>query len=94
MCLTFCRWPTWRQKASSPLLGTAKRCIGARLGSAATMGEGAQNILCAYVAAAVLVGLLASTLLGVWWLDPVVAFGIAGLAVHEGREAWEGEQGE
>jgi len=52
-----------------PLLGRAKKRIGARLGSAATAGEGTQNLLCAYMAAGVLVGLLANTLLGAWWLD-------------------------
>lgn len=74
-----------------PLLGIAKKRIGAQLDSGATIGEGVQNILCAYLAAAVLVGLLANAVFGLWWLDPVVALGIAALAVHEGREAWEGE---
>jgi divalent metal cation (Fe/Co/Zn/Cd) transporter len=60
-----------------PALGLAKRRLGARLGSAATAGEGTQNLLCAYLAAAVLAGLLANTVLGWWWLDPVVALGIA-----------------
>ena len=49
------------------------------------------TLLCAYLAAAVLAGLLANTLL-CWWLDPVVALGIAGLAVREGVEAWHGEE--
>lgn len=74
-----------------PLLGMAKKRLGARLDSGATSGEGAQNLLCAYLAAAVLVGLLANTLWGWWWLDPVVALGIAGLAVWEGIESWRGE---
>ncbi len=74
-----------------PLLGVAKRRLGARLDSAATAGEGNQNLLCAYLAAAVLVGLLANTLLGWWWLDPIVALGIAGLAVREGILAWQGD---
>ena len=75
-----------------PALGMAKRRLGARLDSAATAGEGTQNLLCAYLAAAVLAGLLANTALGWWWLDPVVALGIAGLAVREGIEAWHGEE--
>jgi divalent metal cation (Fe/Co/Zn/Cd) transporter len=74
-----------------PLLGRAKQRIGQRLGSAATAGEGAQNMLCAYMAAGVLAGLLTNALFGWWWLDPAIALGIAGLAVREGREAWEGE---
>ena len=64
-------------------LGLAKRRLGARLGSLATVGEGTQNLLCGYMAVAVLVGLLANTLFGIWWLDPVVALGIAGVAVQE-----------
>jgi hypothetical protein len=71
-----------------PALGVAKRRIGARLGSAATAaataGEGAQNLLCTYLAIAVFIGLAANTLLGTWWLDGVVALGIAGWAVLEG----------
>jgi divalent metal cation (Fe/Co/Zn/Cd) transporter len=43
------------------------------------------------MAAAVLVGLLANALVGWWWLDPVVALGIAALAIIEGREAWRGD---
>ena len=73
-----------------PLLGVTKRRIGARLGSAATAGEGTQNLLCSYLAIAVLAGLLANTLLGAWWLDGAVALGIAGWAVIEGRRAWAG----
>jgi divalent metal cation (Fe/Co/Zn/Cd) transporter len=75
-----------------PALGVAKRRLGTRLGSGATAGEGSQNLLCAYLAAGVLAGLLANTVLGWWWLDPVVALGIAGLAVREGVEAWHGEE--
>ena len=73
-----------------PALGVAKRRIGARLGSAATAGEGTQNLLCAYLAVAVFAGLAANTLFGAWWLDGAVALGIAGWAVIEGRRAWAG----
>jgi divalent metal cation (Fe/Co/Zn/Cd) transporter len=61
-----------------PALGVAKRRIGARLGSAATAGEGTQNLLCACLAMAVFAGLAANTLWGAWWLDGVIALGIAG----------------
>ncbi len=74
-----------------PGLGIAKRRIGARLGSAATAGEGTQNLLCAYLAVAVFAGLLANTLFGAWWLDGAVALVIAGWAVIEGRRAWAGK---
>jgi divalent metal cation (Fe/Co/Zn/Cd) transporter len=74
-----------------PLLGRAKQRIGRRIGSSATASEGRQNILCAYLAAALLVGLLGNALAGAWWLDPMVALYIAAVAVQEGREAWRGE---
>ncbi len=74
-----------------PLLGAAKQRVGKRLRSGATASEGAQNMLCAYMAAGVLVGLGANAALGWWWLDPVVALVIAAVAVQEGREAWSGE---
>jgi divalent metal cation (Fe/Co/Zn/Cd) transporter len=74
-----------------PVLGRAKRSIGRRLGSGATAGEGTQNMLCAYLAAGVLFGLVANAAFGLWWIDPAVALGIAAVAVQEGREAWSGE---
>lgn len=74
-----------------PLLGRAKRRLAHKLGSGATHGEGTQNILCGYLAVAVLAGLLGNTLLGWWWLDPIAALAIAGLAVREGLESWRGE---
>ena len=74
-----------------PYLGIAKQRLADALGSAATKGEGRQNMLCAYLAGALLVGLLGNALLGAWWLDPIVGLLIAGLAVKEGGEAWRGE---
>ncbi len=73
-----------------PPLGIVKSRLGARLCSKATSAEGVQNLLCAYLALAVLAGLLANTIFGVWWLDSAVALGIAGWAVLEGRRAWSG----
>jgi divalent metal cation (Fe/Co/Zn/Cd) transporter len=74
-----------------PLLARAKADVGARLGSAATTGEGRQNLLCAYLSVALLLGLGGNALLGWWWLDPVAALAVAGVALHEGRSAWRGE---
>ena len=74
-----------------PMLGIAKQRLADQLGSAATKGEGRQNMLCAYLAGALLVGLLGNALFGAWWLDPVVGLLIVWLAVKEGREAWRGE---
>jgi divalent metal cation (Fe/Co/Zn/Cd) transporter len=74
-----------------PYLGIAKSRLADQLGSAATKGEGRQNMLCAYLAGALLVGLLGNALFGAWWLDPAVGLLIAGVAVKEGLEAWRGE---
>ena len=74
-----------------PMLGIAKQRLADQLGSAATKGEGRQNMLCAYLAGALLIGLLGNALVGAWWLDPLVGLLIAFVAVKEGREAWRGE---
>lgn len=74
-----------------PALAIAKERLAEELGSAATRGEGRQNMLCAYLAGALLVGLLGNALLGAWWLDPAVGLLIAAVAVKEGAEAWQGE---
>jgi divalent metal cation (Fe/Co/Zn/Cd) transporter len=61
------------------------------LNSGATAGEGTQNLLCAYLAAAVLAGLAANGLFGWWWLDPLIALIVAAVAIREGLESWRGE---
>ena len=74
-----------------PPLAIAKARIGEKLGSSATKSEGQQNMLCAYLSAALLIGLGSNALFGLWWADPATALLIAGVAVKEGREAWRGE---
>jgi divalent metal cation (Fe/Co/Zn/Cd) transporter len=74
-----------------PLLAAAKRRVGRKLNSAATVSEAQQNQICAYLSVALLVGLLANALLGWWWADPVAALVIAGIAAREGLAAWRGE---
>ncbi len=74
-----------------PVLGRAKQRIGGQIGSSATASEGKQNLLCAYLAGALLVGLVGNSLFGAWWLDPIVALLIAYAALQEGREAWRGD---
>jgi divalent metal cation (Fe/Co/Zn/Cd) transporter len=71
-----------------PLLGVAKRRLGRRLASAATAGEGTQNLLCAGQAAAALTAVATAGALP--WLDPVAALVIAAIAAHEGLELWRG----
>jgi divalent metal cation (Fe/Co/Zn/Cd) transporter len=74
-----------------PILAGAKARVGEQLSSSATKSEGRQNLLCAYLSAALLAGLGANALLGWWWADPATAFAIAGIAVHEGRQSWRGD---
>jgi divalent metal cation (Fe/Co/Zn/Cd) transporter len=74
-----------------PVLGTAKRRLGQRLGSGATAGEGTQNLMCAAQAAAVLAGLvIVAAWPGGWPVDPVIALGIAAWSVWEGTRSWRG----
>lgn len=74
-----------------PPLAIAKARLGERLSSSATRSEGRQNMLCAYLSAALLIGLSGNAAFGLWWLDPAVALLIAAVAVKEGRDAWHGE---
>ena len=71
-----------------PLLGKAKQRIGQRLGSGATAGEGTQNMLCAYLAAGVLTGLVLNAAFGLWWADPAAAALVGAAAVWEAVDAW------
>jgi divalent metal cation (Fe/Co/Zn/Cd) transporter len=74
-----------------PLLARAKRKVGRELGSAATVSEAGQNMLCAYLSIALLAGLLLNALAGWWWADPAAALLIAAVAGREGLESWRGE---
>jgi divalent metal cation (Fe/Co/Zn/Cd) transporter len=74
-----------------PPLAAAKRRVGTALGSSATTSESRQTMLCAYLSAALLVGLLAHALAGWGWADPAVALLIAAVALIEAQNAWQGE---
>lgn len=74
-----------------PLLARAKKNVGRELNSSATVSEGSQNMICAYLSIALLVGLLANALLGWWWADPVAGIAIAAIAAKEGVESWQGK---
>jgi divalent metal cation (Fe/Co/Zn/Cd) transporter len=74
-----------------PLLARAKRRVAPALGSRAQEAEADQTRLCAYMSAVVLVGLLANSVLGWWWADPVAALGIAALAVIDAGRTWRAE---
>lgn len=71
-------------------LAIAKRRVGHALASAATASESRQTMLCAYLSAALLTGLVANAVAGWWWADPLVALATGAVAGREAREAWRG----
>nr|WP_141681821.1 cation transporter [Mycobacterium malmoense] len=74
-----------------PVLGWANHRVGARLGSAATEGEGTQNYLCAVQAAGVLAGLgVTAVWADGWWVDPAIGVAVAAIAAWQGVRAWRG----
>ena len=77
--------------ASMPPLAAAKRRVAEQLHSSAMASESRQTMLCAYLSAGLLAGLLANAALGWWWADPLVAVGIGAVALREARDAWSGE---
>jgi len=74
-----------------PFLSAVQRHAGRQLGSASAVADSKQTLLCTYLSGVLLVGLLANSLLGWSWADPVVALVIAAVALKEGRQAWRGE---
>lgn len=77
--------------AVMPVLSIAQRRTGRRLGSGAVVADGTQTLLCSYLSAVVLVGLVLNATLGWSWADPLAGLVIAAVALKEGREAWRGE---
>ncbi|WP_043665120.1 cation transporter [Streptomyces xylophagus] len=77
--------------AIMPFLSAAQRRAGRGLGSASAVADSKQTLLCTYLSVVLLVGLLANSLLGWSWADPIAALLIAAVAVKEGREAWRGD---
>ena len=74
-----------------PLLSWAQRRAGRELGSRSAVADSKQTLLCTYLSAVVLVGLLLNGLFGWSWADPVAALFIAAIAVREGLQTWRGD---
>ena len=74
-----------------PFLSLAERRAGRELGSATAVADSKQTLICAYLSAAVLIGLLLNSLFGWWWADALAGLVIAGFAIREGVEAWRGD---
>ena len=77
--------------AVMPFLSGIERRTGRELGSASAIADSKQTLICSYLSAALLVGLLLNSLFGWSWADPLAALVIAGFAIREGREAWRGD---
>ena len=77
--------------AIMPFLSWAQRRTGKALGSNAVVADSTQTLLCTYLSAVLLLGLVLNATLGWSWADPVAGLVIAAVAVKEGREAWRGE---
>ncbi|MGW0658890.1 cation transporter [Streptodolium elevatio] len=77
--------------AVMPFLSAAQRGAGRELGSASAVADSRQTLLCTYLSAVLLAGLVLNAALGWSWADPVAALLIAAIAVKEGVNAWRGE---
>lgn len=74
-----------------PALAWAKKRTAVQLGSPTLRADATETLLCSWLSAALLVGLVLNAAVGWWWADPLAALAIAALAVHEGLEAIRGE---
>ncbi|MCX5261696.1 cation transporter [Streptomyces canus] len=77
--------------AVMPFLSAAQRRAGQELGSTSAIADSKQTLLCTYLSAVLLAGLVLNATLGWSWADPIAALTIAALAVKEGRDAWQGK---
>ena len=74
-----------------PVLSFAQRSAGRELGSRSAVADSKQTLLCTYLSAILLAGLVVNGLWGWSWADPIAALGIAAIAVREGLNAWRGD---
>lgn len=74
-----------------PLLARAKLRVASAMHSSSTASEARQTVICAWLSAALLAGLVLNAAVGWWWADPVAALVIAGACLREARGAWRGE---
>ncbi len=72
-----------------PVLASAKKRVGRRIGSGALVADGSCSMVCAYMSWIVLFGVAMTYLFRIWWIDSVAALGLVYFVVHEGLEAIE-----
>lgn len=73
-----------------PMLSWAQRRAGRELGSLSAVADSKQTLLCTYLSAVLLAGLLLNSLFGWHRADPIAAMVIAAVAAREGMQAWKG----
>lgn len=74
-----------------PVLSYGQRRTGRELGSLSAVADSKQTLLCTYLSAVLLIGLLLNSLLDWSWADPIAGLVIAAIAVKEGIDAWKGD---
>ncbi|WP_217552841.1 cation transporter [Streptomyces sp. GbtcB6] len=77
--------------AVMPFLSAAQRRAGRELGSASAVADSKQTLLCTYLSAVLLVGLVLNATFGWSWADPAAGLVIAAIAIREGRDTWQGK---
>ncbi|MCI9869349.1 cation diffusion facilitator family transporter [Arthrobacter humicola] len=74
-----------------PVLSWLQRRAGRELGSRTAVADSKQTLLCTYLSAVLLAGLVLNSTLGWWWADAGAALVIAAIALREGINAWRGD---
>lgn len=74
-----------------PLVAIGKLRAAREIGSAALRAEARETLACSYLSFALLLGLLANALAGLWWADPAAALLMVPWLIKEGREGLRGD---
>lgn len=75
-----------------PILARAKTRVALAMRSGALHAEAKQTMLCTYLSAILLGGLILNATLGWWWADPLAALAMAPIIAREGWNAFRGRQ--
>jgi cation diffusion facilitator family transporter len=74
-----------------PILSSAKKDVGKKLGSAAMNADAKQTDFCVYLSAVLLVGLVLNAVCGWWWADAVAALIMVPIITKEGFDGLKGK---
>jgi divalent metal cation (Fe/Co/Zn/Cd) transporter len=79
-------------KIGMPILAAYKLKVAARLNSRALRADAVESITCGYLSIVLMIGLVATWLLGWWWLDSVAALALIPFLIKEARAAIAGDE--